>query len=115
MSRRLRRLIAERDENAERPDLDARDDEEFPEIEPEEPSSREVVRTLCVLRHIAASRFATIPDMARRFGVTTRTVRRDLEALEEAGFPLTQGGGYWRLLILPGGKVERLAFAASTS
>src|SRR5205823_5889110 len=30
----------------------------------------------------------TIDELASRCGVTTRTIRRDLQALEEAGFPL---------------------------
>jgi len=30
----------------------------------------------------------TIDDLASLCGVTTRTIRRDLQALEEAGFPL---------------------------
>src|SRR4029450_1667889 len=39
--------------------------------------------------------------MASRTGVTTRTIRRDLEALQEAGFPLfdevRDGKRYWKL------------------
>ena len=43
----------------------------------------------------------TIDDLARRTGVTTRTIRRDLEALQTAGFPLYDethdGKKYWTL------------------
>ena len=43
----------------------------------------------------------TIDDMAQRTGVTTRTIRRDLEALQSAGFPLyddvQDGKRYWIL------------------
>jgi predicted DNA-binding transcriptional regulator YafY len=42
------------------------------------------------LREIEGARVAgvTIDDLASLCGVTTRTIRRDLQALEEAGFPL---------------------------
>ena len=47
------------------------------------------------------SRRLTIDDLAARTGVTTRTIRRDLEALQEAGFPLFDevhdGKRYWTL------------------
>jgi predicted DNA-binding transcriptional regulator YafY len=43
----------------------------------------------------------TIDDLARRTGVTTRTIRRDLEALQASGFPLFDevhdGKRYWTL------------------
>ena len=43
----------------------------------------------------------TIDDLAERTGVTTRTIRRDLEALQTAGFPLFDdlfdGKRYWKL------------------
>ena len=44
---------------------------------------------------------STIDDLAARTGVTTRTIRRDLEALQTAGFPLFDethdGKKYWTL------------------
>lgn len=47
------------------------------------------------------SRRLTIDDLAKRTGVTTRTIRRDLEALQTAGFPLFDelhdGKRYWTL------------------
>ncbi|MCC7417306.1 MAG: WYL domain-containing protein [Acidobacteria bacterium] len=50
----------------------------------------EVIRQWTILREIEAARAAgiTIDDLASHCGVTTRTIRRDLQALEEAGFPL---------------------------
>src|SRR6185295_2164089 len=50
----------------------------------------EVVRQWTVLREIERARVAgvTIDDLASLCGVTTRTIRRDLQALEEAGFPI---------------------------
>src|SRR5216110_1472495 len=43
-----------------------------------------------ILREIERARGGgvTIDDLASHCGVTTRTIRRDLQALEEAGFPL---------------------------
>jgi len=54
------------------------------------PRNAEVVRQWTILREIERARGAgvTIDDLATLCGVTTRTIRRDLQALEEAGFPL---------------------------
>src|SRR5262245_49091075 len=54
------------------------------------PRNAEVIRQWTILREIerAASGGATIDDLASLCDVTTRTIRRDLQALEEAGFPL---------------------------
>jgi predicted DNA-binding transcriptional regulator YafY len=54
------------------------------------PRNTEVIRQWTILREIERSREAgvTIDDLALLCGVTTRTIRRDLQALEEAGFPL---------------------------
>jgi len=54
------------------------------------PRNAEVIRQWTILREIESARGAgaTIDDLASRCGVTTRTIRRDLQALEEAGFPL---------------------------
>jgi predicted DNA-binding transcriptional regulator YafY len=54
------------------------------------PRNAEVIRQWTILREIEQARAAgvTIDDLAARCSVTTRTIRRDLQALEEAGFPL---------------------------
>jgi predicted DNA-binding transcriptional regulator YafY len=54
------------------------------------PRNAEVIRQWTILREIERTRGAgvTIDDLASRCAVTTRTIRRDLQALEEAGFPL---------------------------
>src|SRR5512132_3070690 len=61
----------------------------------------EVIRQWTILRDLESSRRATIDDLAERTGVSTRTVRRDLEALQAAGFPLYdevhEGKKYWTL------------------
>lgn len=52
------------------------------------PRNAEVIRQWTILKELEASRRSTIDDLAELTGVTTRTIRRDLEALQEAGFPL---------------------------
>src|SRR5688572_5550211 len=65
------------------------------------PRNAEVIRQWSILRDLEASRRLTIDDLAQRTGVTTRTIRRDLEALQTAGFPLYDevhdGKKYWTL------------------
>jgi predicted DNA-binding transcriptional regulator YafY len=59
------------------------------------PRNAEVIRQWTILREIEGARTAgvTIDELAERCGVTTRTIRRDLQALEEAGFPLFDDKG----------------------
>lgn len=54
------------------------------------PRNAEVIRQWTILREIERARGigVTIDDLASLCAVTTRTIRRDLQALEEAGFPL---------------------------
>jgi predicted DNA-binding transcriptional regulator YafY len=54
------------------------------------PRNAEVIRQWTILREIENARAGgvTIDDLAALCAVTTRTIRRDLQALEEAGFPL---------------------------
>ncbi|MGH9312341.1 MAG: helix-turn-helix transcriptional regulator [Vicinamibacterales bacterium] len=65
------------------------------------PRNAEVIRQWNILRAIEASRRATIDGLAESHGVTTRTIRRDLEALQAAGFPLfdevEDGKRHWRI------------------
>jgi predicted DNA-binding transcriptional regulator YafY len=65
------------------------------------PRNAEVIRQWSILRDLESSRRVTIDDLAERTGVTTRTIRRDLEALQSAGFPLFDevhdGKKYWTL------------------
>jgi predicted DNA-binding transcriptional regulator YafY len=59
------------------------------------PRNAEVIRQWTILREIEHARTAgvTIDELAARCDVTTRTIRRDLQALEEAGFPLFDDKG----------------------
>lgn len=65
------------------------------------PRNAEVIRQWSILKELEASRRVTIDDLALRTGVTTRTIRRDLEALQTAGFPLFDethdGKKFWTL------------------
>jgi proteasome accessory factor B len=67
------------------------------------PRNQEVIRQWKVLHALESSRHgATIPALADELDVTTRTIRRDLAALQEAGFPLfdardDEGRVRWRL------------------
>jgi proteasome accessory factor B len=69
------------------------------------PRNAEVIRQWTILREIESARGAgvTIDDLANLAQVTTRTIRRDLQALEEAGFPVfddrshDDGRTRWRL------------------
>ena len=54
-----------------------------------QPRNRQLVRQWQILRCLAAARAgATYAAIANTFGVSTRTIRRDLAALQEAGFPV---------------------------
>jgi predicted DNA-binding transcriptional regulator YafY len=65
------------------------------------PRNAEIIRQWTILRELEASRRATIDELAGKTGVTTRTIRRDLEALQTSGFPLfdevIDGKRYWTL------------------
>jgi predicted DNA-binding transcriptional regulator YafY len=62
----------------------------------------EVIRQWKILKRIEAGRYTTSADLAAEHGVTERTIRRDIEALQEAGFPLyderSDGRKIWRLV-----------------
>jgi len=62
----------------------------------------EVIRQWKILKRIEAGRYTTSAELAEEHGVTERTIRRDIEALQEAGFPLyderAEGRKVWRLV-----------------
>ena len=60
------------------------------EIDPSVPRNQEVIRQWKVLHALESSRHgASIDALAKELEVTTRTIRRDLAALQEAGFRCT--------------------------
>lgn len=62
----------------------------------------EVIRQWKILKRIEAGRYTSTQALAEEHGVTERTIRRDIEALQEAGFPLyderVDGRKLWRLV-----------------
>jgi predicted DNA-binding transcriptional regulator YafY len=67
------------------------------------PRSAESIRQWKILRTLEASRHGeTVAALARQHDVTERTIWRDMEALQEAGFPLTNekrdGRSRWKLM-----------------
>lgn len=62
----------------------------------------EVIRQWKILKTVEAARHTTTQALADQLGVTERTIRRDIEALQEAGFPLyderEDGHKVWRLV-----------------
>lgn len=76
----------------------------------------EVIRQWKILKTVEAARHTTTQALADELGVTERTIRRDIEALQEAGFPLyderEDGRKVWRLV--PGYK-QKLSQSFSLS
>ncbi len=74
----------------------------------------EMIRQWRVLREIEASHGVTIRQLAELTGVTTRTIRRDLDALQEAGFALydqtVDGRKQWRLDTRPFRHLDEASF-----
>src|SRR5262249_15582987 len=66
---------------------------------------------------IATQRGSTIPRMAAELGVHTRTIRRDLEALQVVGFPIrdevVNGTKFWRMESRPLGALARTGLTFS--
>jgi predicted DNA-binding transcriptional regulator YafY len=63
--------------------------------------NKELIRQWTMLQKLSASRGNTIQSLSDDLGVSTRTIRRDLEALQAAGFPIyddaSDGPKHWRM------------------
>jgi predicted DNA-binding transcriptional regulator YafY len=61
----------------------------------------ELIRQWTLFQRLTSRRTNTIPKLAAGLNVTTRTIRRDLDALQAAGFPIydevVNGTKFWRL------------------
>jgi predicted DNA-binding transcriptional regulator YafY len=61
----------------------------------------QAARVQGILRTLGTRQGVTICELAEEFGITKRTLYRDLKALEEAGYPLltevVEGTTYWKL------------------
>ena len=78
----------------------------------------EVIRQWNLLRTVESARYGkTVRELADELEVTTRTIYRDLEALQTVGFPLTDeardGHTYWSLSGSPFKQLEALGFSLS--
>jgi proteasome accessory factor B len=78
----------------------------------------EVIRQWNILRSIEAARYGrTVHDLADETGVSTRTIYRDLGALQEVGFPLVDqerdNRRYWTLNTHPFKHLAELGFSLS--
>src|SRR3954469_17388294 len=74
----------------------------------------EGIRQWSILRDLESSRRMTIDELAERTGVSTRTIRRDLEALQQSGFllydDLHEGKRYWMLEQRPFRRLDETGF-----
>ena len=71
--------------------------------------TKRLSRLVAILTQLQARRFVTSAKLAEKFGVSTRTIYRDLKALEQAGVPiLTEDGkGY---TLMEGYKIPPIMF-----
>ena len=65
------------------------------------PRNQQVIREWRVLRELEGRVGKTLDELASIAGVSMRTIRRDLDVLQEAGFPIidqrTDSGRRWRV------------------
>jgi predicted DNA-binding transcriptional regulator YafY len=61
----------------------------------------QAARVQSILRMLGVSQGITLGELAEAFGVTKRTIQRDLRALEDSGYPIftktIEGSTYWKL------------------
>lgn len=82
------------------------------------PRNAEVIRQWNILRSIEAARYGrTVHDLADETGVTIRTIYRDLDALQQVGFPLVDeerdNRRCWKLNTHPFKHLTELGFSLS--
>lgn len=79
--------------------------------------NEQVVRVIRILRDLDRAGGSDLYELAERYGTTTRTIRRDLEAIEEAGIPLACEAGEgsrkrWRIDISASDRIAHLIEAS---
>lgn len=79
--------------------------------------NEQVVRVIRILRDLDRVGGSDLYELAERYGTTTRTIRRDLEAIDEAGIPITceAGEGSRKRWRLDSGASERIAHLIEAS
>ncbi len=61
--------------------------------------TKRLSRLIAILTQLQTKRLLTAPDLANKFSVSTRTIYRDIKALEQAGVPiLTEDGKGYTLM-----------------
>jgi predicted DNA-binding transcriptional regulator YafY len=88
------------------------------EVATTEKRHTEIIRQWNILRAIDSAANVTVNSLADRHGVSTRTIRRDLDALQAAGFPLydvpsEEGPRYWRLSSSPLSRLGGTSFTVA--
>ena len=70
-------------------------------------------RLIAILSVLLNQEQTTAPELAKRFEVSRRTINRDIETLNQAGFPiLTQQGSGGGIRIMNGFRMERTALTS---
>lgn len=74
--------------------------------------TKRLSRLVAILTQLQARRLITSTKLAEKFGVSTRTIYRDLKALEQAGVPILteEGKGY---TLMEGYKIPPIMFTES--
>ncbi len=58
--------------------------------------SKGLIRTLRIVRRLEAGERLMLAQLSKDYAVTGRTIRRDFEAIEAAGYPMRTDKGYGR-------------------
>ncbi len=58
--------------------------------------TKRLSRLTAIITHLQTKRLITATELAKKFGVSVRTIYRDIKALEQAGVPVltSEGKGY---------------------
>lgn len=72
--------------------------------------TKRLSRLVAILTTLQTRRLVTAPNLAEKFGVSVRTIYRDIKALEEAGVPILieEGKGY---TLMEGYKIPPIMFS----
>ncbi len=78
----------------------------------EHKDTKRLSRLTAILIQLQAKRMVTANDLARKFGVSARTIYRDIKALEQAGVPIVteEGKGF---SLLEGYRLPPIMFTES--